>query len=104
MIDFSDNLYRIETEELEFHLDESYDYTAKWVKPINYIMGHSTIIMNNQPWAVESSLSGNWFIAVDYCDISIEDTHNSVIVKVHDPRIFDKEAKFEIIYRCFTNS
>lgn len=98
-----DNYYRVETEKLEFRLDENYDYTAKWVKPINYIMGHSSITMNKQIWAVQISGTGSWFLTVDDCDISIEETHDFVIVKVHDPGIFDKEADFVMIYRCFIN-
>lgn len=98
-----ENWYNVETEKLEFHLDENYDYTAKWVKPINYIAGHSTITMNKQVWAVQSSVTDSWFIVVDDCDFSIEETHDFITVKVHDPGVFDKEVEFVMIYRYFTN-
>lgn len=99
LMDISDNL---ETEELEFHLDENYDYVSDWVKPINYVDGYTTIYMNDEPWAVQDPSTLSWFKAKEDADFCLQETGTDIIFAIRDPGIFDWDAKFTISYRCFT--
>lgn len=100
-MDFSDNL---ETEELEFHLDQNYDYVSNWVKPINYVAGNATIYMNDEVWAIQNYSTLFWLKAKQDADFSLEENDKEIVLKVHDPGVFDWDATFKISYRCFTQS
>ena len=100
-MDFSDNL---ETEELEFHLDQNYDYVSNWVKPINYVNGHTIILMNGKVWAIQDCITLYWHKTEQDADFSLQDNDKEIVLKVHDPGFFDWDVTFEISYRCFTQS
>ena len=99
-MDFYDNL---ETEKLEFHLDQNYDYVSDWVKPINYVNGHTIIFMNDEVWAFQNCTTLSWFKTKQDADFSLQDNDKEIVLKVHDPGVFDWDAKFTISYRCFTS-